>query len=108
MLLRQLLSKSFILYGKQIIIVLPTYNAARTLEKTMQEIPTNIVDEILLIDNNNKDETIKFAQRLGLRIFLHKKNFNYKRNQKTCYTKALRTDANIIIILHPDYQYQPH
>ena len=95
------------LYGKRVVVVLPAYNAARTLEKTVQEIPTDIVDEILLIDDNSKDETVKFAQRLGLRVFLHEKNFGYGRNQKTCYTEALRTGADVIVMLHPDYQYQP-
>jgi len=107
MLLRRLLSESFVLYGKRVVVVLPAYNAARTLEKTVQEIPTDIVDEILLIDDNSKDETVKFAQRLGLRVFLHEKNFGYGRNQKTCYTEALRTGADVIVMLHPDYQYQP-
>ena len=93
------------LYGKRVVVVLPAYNAARTLEKTVQEIPTDIVDEILLIDDNSKDETVKFAQRLGLRVFLHEKNFGYGRNQKTCYTEALRTGADVIVMLHPDYQY---
>src|SRR5207244_5420898 len=107
MLLRRLLSESFMLYGKRVVVVLPAYNAARTLEKTVQEIPTDIVDEILLIDDNSKDETIRIAQRLGLRVFLHEKNFGYGRNQKTCYTEALRTNADVVVMLHPDYQYQP-
>lgn len=95
------------LYGKRIAVVLPAYNAARTLERTVQEIPRDIVDEILLIDDNSSDKTVEFAQRLGLRIFLHEKNFGYGRNQKTCYTEALRTGADVIIMLHPDYQYEP-
>src|SRR5213594_2517528 len=107
MLLRRLLSESFMLYGKRVVVVLPAYNAARTLEKTVQEIPTDIVDEILLIDDNSKDETVKFAQRLGLRVFLHEKNFGYGRNQKTCYTEALRLKADVVVMLHPDYQYDP-
>ena len=82
-------------------------NAARTLERTVQDIPKEIVDEILLIDDYSSDETVRVAQKLGLRIFLHAKNFGYGRNQKTCYTEALRTDADIIVMLHPDYQYQP-
>ena len=95
------------LYGKRIAVVLPAYNAARTLERTVQDIPKEIVDEILLIDDYSSDETVRVAQKLGLRIFLHAKNFGYGRNQKTCYTEALRTDADIIVMLHPDYQYQP-
>lgn len=93
--------------GKRIVVVLPAYNAAQTLERTIQEIPREIVDEILLIDDNSKDETVQLAQRLTLRVFLHDENFGYGRNQKTCYTEALRTNADIIVMLHPDYQYQP-
>jgi glycosyltransferase involved in cell wall biosynthesis len=95
------------LYDKQIAVVLPAYNAARTLERTIQEMPRDIVDEILLIDDDSKDETVQLAQRLGLRVFLHEKNFGYGRNQKTCYAEALRTGADVIVMLHPDYQYDP-
>ena len=95
------------LHGKRIAVVLPAYNAARTLERTVEEVPREIVDEILLIDDHSKDETVQLAQRLGLRVFLHEKNFGYGRNQKTCYTEALRTDADVIVMLHPDYQYDP-
>jgi glycosyltransferase involved in cell wall biosynthesis len=95
------------LYGKRIAVVLPAYNAARTLERTVKEMPREIVDEVLLIDDNSKDETVEFAQRLGLRVFVHEKNFGYGRNQKTCYAEALRTDADVIVMLHPDYQYEP-
>jgi glycosyltransferase involved in cell wall biosynthesis len=95
------------LYGKRIAVVLPAYNAARTLQKTVEEVPREIVDEVLLIDDNSKDETVQFAQRLGLRVFVHEKNFGYGRNQKTCYAEALRTDADVIVMLHPDYQYEP-
>lgn len=68
----------------------------------MQEIPREIVDEVLLIDDYSKDETVHIGQRLGLRIFLHEKNFGYGRNQKTCYAEALHTSADVIVILHPD------
>lgn len=95
------------LYGKRIAVVLPAYNAARTLERTVQEMPTAIVDEVLLIDDRSKDETVQFAQRLGLRVFVHEKNYGYGRNQKTCYAEALRTEADVIVMLHPDYQYEP-
>ena len=73
----------------------------------MQEISHEVVDEVLLIDDYSKDETVQIAQRLGLRIFLQEKNFGYGRNQKTCYTEALRTEADVVVMLHPDYQYQP-
>jgi len=95
------------LYGKRIIVVLPAYNAARTLEKTYNDIPHEIVDEVLLIDDGSKDETVHIARRLGLSVFVHDKNFGYGRNQKTCYTEALHRNADIVIMLHPDYQYDP-
>jgi glycosyltransferase involved in cell wall biosynthesis len=95
------------LHGKRIAVVLPAHNAARTLERTVGEMPREIIDEVLLIDDHSKDETVRLAQRLGLRVFLHDKNFGYGRNQKTCYTEALRTDADVIVMLHPDYQYDP-
>ena len=95
------------LYGKRVAVVLPAYNAARTVEKTVQEIPREIVDDVLLIDDSSNDETVQFARRLGLRVFVHEKNFGYGRNQKTCYAEALRTDADVIVMLHPDYQYEP-
>lgn len=95
------------LYGKRIAVVLPAYNAARTLAKTVEEMPKEIVDEMLLIDDDSTDETVRFAQRLGLRVFVHERNFGYGRNQKTCYAEALRTDADVIVMLHPDYQYEP-
>ena len=95
------------LHGKRIAVVLPAYNAARTLERTVEGMPREIVDDILLVDDNSKDETVQLAQRLGLRVFLHDKNFGYGRNQKTCYAEALRTDADVTIMLHPDYQYDP-
>jgi len=95
------------LYGKRVAVVLPAYNAARTVEKTVQEIPRDIVDDVLLIDDSSNDETVQFARRLGLRVFVHEKNFGYGRNQKTCYAEALRTDADVIVMLHPDYQYEP-
>jgi glycosyltransferase involved in cell wall biosynthesis len=95
------------LYGKRIAVVLPAYNAARTLERTVAEMPREIIDDVLLIDDSSNDETVEFAQRLGLRVFVHEKNFGYGRNQKTCYAEALRTDADVIVMLHPDYQYEP-
>jgi glycosyltransferase involved in cell wall biosynthesis len=95
------------LSGKRVAVVLPAYNAARTLEKTVAEIPRDIVDEILLVDDFSKDETLDIARRLGLRVFQHERNFGYGRNQKTCYAEALRLNADIVVMLHPDYQYDP-
>src|SRR6266576_4295246 len=95
------------LYGKRVAVVLPAYNAARTLEKTVADIPREVVDVILLVDDGSRDETIEIARRLGLQVFLHEKNFGYGRNQKTCYTEALRLNADVVVMLHPDYQYEP-
>jgi glycosyltransferase involved in cell wall biosynthesis len=95
------------LHGKRIAVVLPAYNAARTLEKTVSEIPKDIVDTILLVDDGSTDATTEIARQLGLQVFIHEKNFGYGRNQKTCYTEAVRLNADIVVMLHPDYQYEP-
>ena len=96
------------LNGKKIGIVLPAYNAASTLEKTYSEIPFDIIDEIILVDDNSKDNTSEVAERLGIKhIIRHEKNKGYGGNQKTCYAKALELEMDIIIMLHPDYQYTP-
>ena len=96
------------LNGKKIIVVMPAYNAAQTLEKTVGEIPRDIVDEILLVDDASGDATIEVANRLDLKIFQHDNNFGYGRNQKTCYREALRNGADIVVMVHPDYQYSPN
>ncbi len=95
------------LNGKKIIVVLPAYNAAKTLEKTVSELDRFVVDDILLVDDFSADETVELAKRLGIRSFLHDKNYGYGRNQKTCYTEALKSSADVIVMLHPDYQYSP-
>lgn len=96
------------LNNKKIIVVLPAYNAAKTLEKTYQEIPFDIVDDVVLVDDLSKDNTIEVAQRLGIRhIIKHDKNKGYGGNQKSCYNKALELNADIVVMLHPDYQYTP-
>ena len=87
---------------------MPAYNAARTLAKTVEEIPRDIVDEILLVDDASSDETVEMANKLDLTVFLHANNFGYGRNQKTCYREALRRGADIIVMVHPDYQYSPN
>ena len=92
------------LNGKKIIVVLPAYNAAKTLEKTVSELDRRVVDDILLVDDSSADETVKLAKKLGIRSFLHDKNYGYGRNQKTCYTEALKSGADVIVMLHPDYQ----
>lgn len=96
------------LNNKKIVVVLPAYNAEKTLERTYREIPFDIVDEVVLVDDASKDKTVEEAQRLGIKhIIKHEKNKGYGANQKTCYRYALSLEANIIIMLHPDYQYTP-
>lgn len=92
--------------NKKIIVVLPAYNAAKTLEKTVQDIPRS-VDEIILVDDGSSDETVAIAEKLNLTIFRHKKNQGYGANQKTCYHLALKRGADIVVMVHPDYQYDP-
>jgi glycosyltransferase involved in cell wall biosynthesis len=94
--------------GKKIAVVLPAYNASATLEKTYNEIPFEIVDDVILVDDNSRDTTIQKATELGIKhIVKHEVNRGYGGNQKSCYTKALEIGADIIIMLHPDYQYTP-
>jgi glycosyltransferase involved in cell wall biosynthesis len=93
--------------GQKVVVVLPAYNAAATLESTIADIPPGVVDEFLLVDDASTDATVETAARLGIPHFIHPKNRGYGGNQKTCYTQALRQDADIVIMLHPDYQYSP-
>ena len=94
--------------NKKVVVVLPAYNAAKTIEITYNEIDFSIVDEVILVDDNSKDETIQEAHRLGIHhIISHEVNKGYGGNQKTCYNKALELGADIVIMLHPDYQYTP-
>jgi glycosyltransferase involved in cell wall biosynthesis len=93
--------------GKKVIIVMPAYNAAKTVKKTYSEIPLHIVDEVILVDDKSADETIKIAQELGISTIAHEQNLGYGGNQKTCYKVALEKGADIVIMLHPDYQYTP-
>ena len=95
------------LNGKKIIVVMPAYNAARTLQQTYEELPFDIVDEVLLVDDGSSDETVEKAQGIGLTTFLHKRNMGYGKNQKTCYREALKRGADIVVMVHPDYQYSP-
>jgi glycosyltransferase involved in cell wall biosynthesis len=95
------------LNGKKIIVVLPAYNAEKTLKKTYDEIPKDIVDEIILTDDASQDRTIEIAKALGLKTFIHEKNIGYGGNQKTCYLEALKRGADVVVMLHPDYQYPP-
>lgn len=94
--------------GKKVVVVLPAYNAAATLEQTFSEIPMDIVDEVVLVDDKSKDSTVQKAKELGIHhVVVHEVNRGYGGNQKSCYTKALSLGADIIVMLHPDYQYTP-
>jgi glycosyltransferase involved in cell wall biosynthesis len=92
---------------KNVTVVLPAYNAARTLEATYREIPHDIVDEIILVDDASTDATASLARSLNIKTIVHERNKGYGGNQKTCYAAALETKADIVIMLHPDYQYTP-
>jgi glycosyltransferase involved in cell wall biosynthesis len=96
-----------VISGKKIIVVLPAYHAAKTLERTVSEIPLDIVDKVILVDDASRDETVRVAKSLGLTTFVHDKNLGYGGNQKTCYREALKLGADIVVMLHPDYQYSP-
>jgi glycosyltransferase involved in cell wall biosynthesis len=93
--------------NKKIVVVMPAYNAAKTLVTTYREIPLDIVDEVLLVDDASTDDTKEVAARLNIHLIVHTKNKGYGGNQKTCYEAALAANADIIIMLHPDYQYTP-
>jgi len=93
--------------GKRVTVVMPAYNAEKTLEKTYNEIPRDIVDDIILTDDASQDHTAEIARKLNIKTFVHIKNKGYGGNQKTCYQEALRLKSDIIIMLHPDYQYTP-
>ena len=94
--------------GKKLIAVLPAYNAALTLKKTYEEIPFEIVDDVVLVDDCSTDNTLEVANNIGIKhVITHEKNKGYGGNQKTCYDTAMRLGADIVIMLHPDYQYTP-
>jgi glycosyltransferase involved in cell wall biosynthesis len=93
--------------GRKIAVVLPAYNASKTLEQTYAEIPMDIVDDVILVDDASTDETAAVAKRLGIHTVIHARNGGYGANQKTCYTSALARGADIVVMLHPDYQYTP-
>ncbi len=94
--------------GKKVTVVLPAYNAALTIEKTYQEIPLDLVDEVILVDDKSSDNTAELGKKLGIKhIIIHEVNKGYGGNQKSCYNKALELNSDIVIMLHPDYQYTP-
>lgn len=92
---------------KKVVVVMPAYNAAKTLETTFRDIPAGLVDEVLVVDDASRDETVQVAKQLGIRVIKHAANLGYGGNQKTCYAVALARDADIVVMLHPDYQYDP-
>jgi len=91
--------------AEKVIVVMPAYNAAKTLERTYNDLPKEAVDKIILVDDVSQDETVKIARRLGLKVVIHIQNKGYGGNQKTCYLEALKDGADIVVMLHPDYQY---
>ena len=94
--------------GKKVVVVMPAYNAEKTLEVTFQEIPMDLVDEVILVDDKSSDQTAKKAEELGIqKVIIHPQNRGYGGNQKTCYQAALESGADIVVMLHPDYQYTP-
>jgi len=95
-----------VINGKRVVVVMPAYNAEKTLEKTVRELP-EIVDTTILVDDQSRDETVRIAESLGLQVFVHDKNYGYGRNQQTCYREALTAGADIVVMVHPDYQYTP-
>lgn len=94
--------------GKRVFVVLPAYNAAKTLERVIAELPMQIIDEVILVDDSSSDDTVIIAQKLGIKnILIHDSNSGYGANQKTCFNKAIELGADIIVLMHPDYQYTP-
>jgi len=92
---------------KKVVVVMPAYNAEKTLKDTYSDIPMEKVSSIILVDDGSTDGTINLAKELNLKVFAHKRNYGYGANQKTCYIEALKDDADIVVMLHPDYQYDP-
>src|SRR5271168_570666 len=91
----------------RVVVVMPAYNAAKTLLMTYTELPRDHVDLVIVVDDGSSDETAKIARELGLELFVHNRNYGYGANQKTCYREALRAGATIVVMVHPDYQYDP-
>jgi len=95
------------LNGKKVVVVMPAYNAEKTLEKTYSEIPFEIVDDVILVDDASRDRTPEVSRRIGIHTIIHERNLGYGGNQKSCYRAALKLGADIVIMVHPDYQYTP-
>jgi glycosyltransferase involved in cell wall biosynthesis len=95
------------LQGRRVVVVMPAYNAEQTIERTWSEVPHDVVDEVIVVDDHSSDATAEIVRRLGLTLHVHDRNRGYGGNQKTCYREALRRGADIVVMLHPDYQYPP-
>src|ERR1700681_500880 len=91
----------------KVVVVMPAYNAAQTLRMTYAELPQDSVDLVIVVDDGSSDQTAAIARELGLELFVHNRNYGYGANQKTCYREALRAGADIVVMVHPDYQYDP-
>src|ERR671936_425692 len=91
----------------KVVVVMPAYNAGRTLRMTYEELPKDTVSTVILVDDGSTDTTLDVARQLGLQVFVHDRNYGYGANQKTCYAEALRAGADIVVMVHPDYQYDP-
>jgi len=95
------------IHGKKVVVVMPAYNAEKTLQRTYEEIPLEYVDDIILVDDHSSDRTVAIAKAMHIKTFVHRQNMGYGANQKTCYTEALKIGADVIVMIHPDYQYTP-
>jgi glycosyltransferase involved in cell wall biosynthesis len=95
------------IHGKKIVVVMPAYNAEKTLRMTWDELPHEVIDEVVLVDDASRDSTVQMARELGVRTFVHQQNKGYGANQKTCYREALKLGADVVVMIHPDYQYSP-
>jgi len=96
-----------VIHGRRVVVVMPAYNAEKTLRRTVAELPRDVVDEIVLVDDASRDRTVEIARELGLHVLVHPKNRGYGGNQKTCYREALRLGGDVVVMVHPDYQYSP-
>src|SRR5580658_10002281 len=95
------------IHGKRVFVVMPAYNASETLEQTYSEVPKDLVDEVILVDDASRDNTADVARKLGITTIIHPQNRGYGGNQKTCYRAAIEHGADVVVMLHPDYQYTP-
>ena len=96
------------IHGKKIVVVMPAYNAEKTLRKTYKEIPHEYIDDVIMVDDYSSDKTVQIANELNIKTFIHRENRGYGANQKTCYSEALKLGADVVVMLHPDYQYTPN